>query len=64
MTCGGENGTNHSHFHVISEDVAFAHHFVANIGVLVALAMPVKELSKVVGNPASYPVYSTYNELL
>ena len=29
MTCGGENGTNGSHFPVISEYVAFARHFVA-----------------------------------
>ena len=70
MTCGGENGTNGSHFPVFSEDIAFAHHFVAThpppppIGVLVVLATPVKRLSKMVGNPASYPVYSRYNELL
>ena len=72
MTCGGENGTNGSHFPVPSEDVAFARHFVATrpappshpVGVLLLLATPVKKLSKMVGNPASYPVYSTYNELL
>ena len=29
MTCGGENGTNESYLAVFSEDVAFAHHFVA-----------------------------------
>ena len=29
VTCGGENGTNGSHFPVISEDVAFARHFMA-----------------------------------
>ena len=54
MTCGGENGTNGSHFRVFSEDVAFAHHFVATrlpppshpIGVLVVLAMPVKNYLK------------------
>ena len=61
--------TNGSHFPVFSEDVAFACHFVATcppshpIGVLVVLAIPVK-ISKMVGNPASYPVYSRYNELL
>ena len=27
--CGGENGTNGSHLADISEDIAFAHHFVA-----------------------------------
>ena len=44
--------------------VAFAHHFVAThsppasqpIEVLVVLATPVKKLSKMLGNPASYPV--------
>ena len=34
------------------------------VGVLLLLATPVKKLSKMAGNPASYPVYSTYNELL
>ena len=29
MTCGGKNGINGSHLAVFSEDVAFAHHFVA-----------------------------------
>ena len=29
VTCGGENGTNDGHVPVLSEDVAFAHHFVA-----------------------------------
>ena len=29
MTCGGENGTNGSHFPVFCEDIAFAHHFMA-----------------------------------
>ena len=50
MTCGGENGTDGNHFPVFSEDVAFAQHFMAThppllshpIGVLVVLAMPVK----------------------
>ena len=52
MTCGGENGTNGSHFPVFSEDVAFARHFVATrppshpIGVLVVLATPVKSYLK------------------
>ena len=72
MTCGGEHGTNTSHFPVFSEDVAFAHHFVATyspppshpVGVLVILATLVTKLSKMAGNPASYPVYSRYNELL
>ena len=59
MTCGGDNDTNGSHFPVFSEDIAFACHFVATrlpptfppyIGVLVALATPVKELSKMLGN--------------
>ena len=29
VTCGDKNGTNGSHFPVCSEDVAFAHHFMA-----------------------------------
>ena len=54
MTCGGENDTNGSHLAVFSEDIAFAHHLVAfhpppsshPIGVLVVLAMPVKNYLK------------------
>ena len=68
LTCGGENGTNGSNFPVFSEDVAFVRHFMAtrppspshSIGVLVVLA----KLSKMAGNPAKYPMYSGYNELL
>ena len=30
LTCGGENGTSGCHLAVFSEDVAFAHHFVAS----------------------------------
>ena len=53
-TCGGENGTNGSHFPVFSEDVVFARHFMAlrppppshPIGVLVVLAMPVNNYLK------------------
>ena len=46
---------------LFSEDVAFACYFVAPhpphpTGVLVVLAMPVTKLSKMVRNPASYPV--------
>ena len=71
MTCGGENGTNGSLLAVFSEDVAFAHHFVAPnmpppshpIGMLVLLATSVK-ISKMAGNPARYPVYSRYSELI
>ena len=56
---------------VFSEDIAFACHIVAPyppppshpIGVLVVLAPPVKKLSKMVGNSASYPVYSKHSEL-
>ena len=52
--------------------IAFARHFVATrppplshpVGVLLLLATPVKKLSKMAVNPASYPVYSAYNELL
>ena len=72
MTCGGENGTNGSHSTIFSEDVAFAHHFVVPLSpppshpirVLVAMAMPVKKLTKMAENPASYPVYSIHSELL
>ena len=54
MTCGGENGPNGSHFPVFSEDIVIAHHFVAthppipshHIGVLVVLAMPIKNYLK------------------
>ena len=70
MTCGGENGTNGCHLAILSEDIAFAHHFVAPhlppshpIGALVVLAMPVKKLSKMVGNSANYPVYSRRSKL-
>ena len=54
VTCGGENGTNGSHFPVFSEDVTFAYHFMATcppppshpVGVLLVLAMPVKNYLK------------------
>ena len=54
MICRGENGTNRSHLAVFSEDVAFAHHFVASrphppsysMGVLMVLVMPVKSYLK------------------
>ena len=64
VTCGGENGTNGSHFPVLNEDVAFVHHFVATrppppshpVVVLLVLATPVKNLSKMVGiQLRSYP---------
>ena len=72
MTCGGENGTKGGHFPVLSEDVALARHFVATrpppalppCSSATDIGYPSKKLSKMVGNPASYPVYSTYNELL
>ena len=65
MICEGENGPNGCHLAGFSEDGAFAHHFVAThplptlppshpVGVLLILAMPVKKLSKMVGNSASY----------
>ena len=52
VICGGENGTNWCHFAGFSEDVAFARHFVATrppfhpVGVLLVLAMPVKNYLK------------------
>ena len=72
MTCGGENGTLGSHFPVLSEDVAFACHFVASRPPLTlppyrsasGIGYVSKKLPKMAGNPASYPVYSRYNELL
>ena len=51
-----------------SEEVAFAHHFMAPcpyshpIRVLVVLATPVKN-SKMAGNSGCYPVYSRHSEL-
>ena len=48
MICGVENGTNGHHLAVFSVDSTL-------IGVLVVLAMPVKKLSKMPGNVASYP---------
>ena len=72
VTCGGENGTNGSHLGVFTTDIAFAHHFVAPC--LPPILPPYrsasgigyasKNLSKMAGNTASYPVYSTYSELL
>ena len=55
-------GPNGCHLAGFSEDVAFACHFVATlppppfhpIGMLLVLAMPVKKLSKMAGNVASY----------
>ena len=46
MTCGGENGTNGGHLAVLREHIAFACHFMANIGVLVVLAILVKNYLK------------------
>ena len=60
MICGGENDTNGCHLAGFGEDVAFARHFVAihppyhPVGMLLVLAMPVKKLSKMAGNLASY----------
>ena len=54
MICGGENGPNGCHLAGFSEDGAFACLFVAKVGVLLVLATPVKKLSKMAGNLASY----------
>ena len=70
--CGGENGTNGSHFPVFSKDIAFAPHSVAPRPPPIILpyrsasgiGYASTKLSKMVGSPASYPVYSRYNELL
>ena len=72
VTCGGENSTNGSHFPVFSEDIAFACHFVAThlppplppYTSTSGIGYASKKLSKMAGNPTSYPVYSRYNELL
>ena len=70
--CGGENGTNGCHLAGFSEDVTFACHFVATcqpppshpIGVLLVLAMPVKKLSEMMGNSASYSANSWWMDRL
>ena len=62
MICGGENDTNGCHLAGFGEDVVFACHFMAThppppshpVGVLLVLAIPVKKLSKLAGNSASY----------
>ena len=57
MICRSENDTNGCTLAGFSEDVALACHFVAthsHVGVLLVLATPVKMLSKMVGNSASY----------
>ena len=71
MTCRGENDTNGSYFPVFSEDVAFACCFVTtrppptlpHYRRASGIGYACKKLSKMAGNPASYPVYSRYNEL-
>ena len=54
MICGGENDTNGCHLAGFSEDVAFAAFPSHPAGVVLILATPVKKLSKMVGNSASY----------
>ena len=57
MICGGENDSNGCHLVGLSEDVVFALHFMVTcllVGVLLVLAMPVKKLSKMVGDSASF----------
>ena len=72
MTCEGANGTNGSLLAVFSEDVDFAHHFVALH--LPAPTLPPyrsasgigyvsKKLSKMAGNSTSYLVYNRHSEL-
>ena len=49
------------------EDIVFARHFVATrppYRSASGIGYAGKTLSKMAGNPASYPVYSRYNELL
>ena len=67
----GENDTNGCHLAGYNEDVAFARHFMATrsppfhpIGVLLVLVMPVKKLSKMVGNSAGYSPNSLWIDRL
>ena len=66
MTCGGDNGTNGIHVAVSSEDVAFPATLwlPARSHPIEVPVVSVKKLFKMVGKPASYPMYSRYNELL
>ena len=62
MTCGGENGTNGSHFPVYNEDVALVRHFMATrppptlprYSSVTGIGYAGKKLSKMVQNLASY----------
>ena len=62
MICGGENRTNRRHLAGFSEDVAFAHHFVAThlpptllpYRSAIGIGYASKKLSKMAGNSASY----------
>ena len=67
MICGGENDSNGCHLVGLSEDVVFALHFMATcllVGVLLVLAMPVKKLSKMAGDLASYSPNSWWIDIL
>ena len=66
MICGGENDTNTCQLAGFSEDVAFACHSVAShpLGVLLILATPVKKLSKMAENSASYSLNSWWIDRL
>ena len=65
MICGGKNGTNGCHLAAISEDVVFAHHFVAPWPPPTSSASGIgytsKIQSKMAGNSARYPVYSGHS---
>ena len=62
MICRGGNGTNGCYLVVNSLDVAFAHYFVTTrlplpshpTVVVVVLATPVKQVSKMAGNSVSF----------
>ena len=71
VTCGGENGIS-GHLAVFSDDIGFACHFMGACLALTlsyyrsasGMATPVKNhLVKLVGNLASYPVYSRHSDL-
>ena len=63
MICGGKNGPNGCYLADFSEDVAFAHHFMATCPPTTlppyrsaaGIGYASKKLSKMAGNLASYP---------
>ena len=65
---GGKNDTSGCHLAVYSEDIAFAHHFVATrppppCRSATGIGYAYKKLSKMVSNSASYSLNSWWIEL-